>query len=74
MFTVTARLAYVIRYIQPRHPGGGMARRRTVMILSGEDLTGEQHVGRGNGAWDVVLTTPEYLSDRQARHGQRPWR
>ncbi len=51
-----------------------MARRRTITIVSGEDLTGEQHAGRGNGAWGVLLTTAEYLNDRQARHGECPWR
>ncbi len=46
-----------------------MARRRTITILSGGDLTGEQYVGRGN------LTTVKDLSGRRARHGARcPWR
>ena len=50
-----------------------MAMRRTITIVTGEDLTGQQHA-RGNGCWDVMLATPEYLSNRQARHGERPWR
>jgi len=33
------------------------------MIVSGEDLTGEQYVGPGN------LTTVADLSDQRARHG-----
>jgi hypothetical protein len=53
MFTVTARLPHVIRYINPGHPGGGMARRPTITIVSGEDLTGEQYADRGNGVRDV---------------------
>jgi hypothetical protein len=33
-----------------------MARRRTVTIVSGEDLTGEQHADRGNGVWGILKT------------------
>jgi hypothetical protein len=51
-----------------------MARRQTITILSGEDLTGEQYVGRGNGVWGVLLTPQEYLDDKQARHGECLWR
>jgi hypothetical protein len=67
-----------------------MARRRTITIVSGEDLTGDQYADRGNGAWGVLkighpgggfhpgsdgLTTVEFLNDRRARHGgQCPWR
>jgi hypothetical protein len=43
--------------------------RRTIRIVSGEDLTGEQYAGRGNSA------TVNDLNGRQARHGaRRPWR
>ena len=42
--------------------------RRTIRIVSGEDLTGEQHAGRGD------LATVNGLNDRQARHGALcPW-
>jgi hypothetical protein len=43
--------------------------RRTIRIVSGEDLTGEQYAGRGN------LATVNDLNDRQARYGAWcPWR
>ena len=52
LFTVTARLAHVIRYITPA------PRRRhgtaDVTIVFDEDLTGEQYADRGNGIWAVL--------------------
>jgi hypothetical protein len=42
--------------------------RRTITILSGEDLVGEQYADRGS------LATVKDLSSRRARHGARcPW-
>jgi ABC-type tungstate transport system permease subunit len=87
-FTVTARLAHVIRYI-PRPQGGGMA-TRTITIVFDENLTDEQYADHGNGIWAVLKiahpkggfhlesdggTTVKYLNDRRPGHGsQCPWR
>jgi hypothetical protein len=46
MFAVTARLRHVIRYVDPGILEVGMARPRTIIAVSGEDLTSEQHAGR----------------------------
>ncbi len=61
-----------------------MARRRTVHMVSGEDLADEQHADRGNGVWGILktghpdggfhlgrdsLTTVKDPGGRRARHG-----
>jgi hypothetical protein len=48
--------------------------RRTITIVSGEDLTGEQYADRFRPG-SSGLTTAGFIPGRRARHDDRcPWR